>query len=174
MFGVKKNVLAFAALSTLTLGTLASVGMAGPPKQERRGNDFDFRIVIGDRLGLPGWGHGADSRDRRDHGHRDECIEVIPQCLELTAFQAGDTVLLFAKGENRSGGFTTRLEREGRGDRLKLINTSPRGRFVTQRLTPFQLSGSFQVRGCLTEITVCVAGQNRCVKVCQVQSIPPC
>lgn len=196
MFGSIKTVSNLAALATTGLALVGGPGLGGgtgwggpdgsrdngSQKHETVQANADgsrFRIDFG--FGDRGWGSRDRDRGRYDdrNDRCDEICEVAPAQLELRAFQIDDQVMVYAQGSNRTGGFITLLERcdTGRGNSrdavIHLRNyTKGKHRFVTQCLTPFEVTGSIRVRGCVEEIKVLVAGEYRCVRVCQVNSIP--
>lgn len=95
-------------------------------------------------------------------------IEERPSDVHLRAIQAGSTVIVFATGSNRTGGFTTTFDRVSDGygpPRLVLQNVRDTRAYATQCITPFDVRGFIEVRGCVSEIKVCVAGQEICVPV---------
>lgn len=100
-------------------------------------------------------------------------VEVVPCDLRFTAYQARDTVIVIANGTDTTGGFETCLSsRTGRdfSTTVVLTNTSP-AQCATQCVTPFEVSGSFRVRGCVRTVEVRVADRCLQVPVTQVQSL---
>lgn len=99
--------------------------------------------------------------------------DVRPYELSLRAVQAGETVIVFAEGSNRTGGYTTKLDIVSGGygqARVVLKNLAPSGcEVVTQCVSPFSEQGYFTSCERLREIKVCVAGQEVCVAVEQVR-----
>ncbi len=95
-------------------------------------------------------------------------IEERPCDLQIRAIQAGSSVIVFATGSNRSGGFVTTLDRVGDdygAPRLVLKNVLDTRAYATSCVTPFDVRGFIEVRGCVSEIKVCVADQEICVPV---------
>lgn len=88
--------------------------------------------------------------------------EVEPYELNLTAFQAGDQVVIFAKGSHRTGGVSVSLERapfQGR-PRVTLRHYAPGpDRCGTQAITPFEVIGSLTVRGRVSSVGIVVCGR---------------
>lgn len=173
-----RSKLALSAFALLAAGGVMAA--AGPEDMNKRGghddSSFNLRVNIGDH----GWYRGA----HRPPVYRVEqppvIAELAPRALELQAFQAGDTVIILARGENTTAGFTTSLEREwdrhiDGAARVTLRNfgpiyNSPRA----QVCTPFSVSGGFETHERLAEIKVIVAGQERCLPVMQISQMPAC
>ncbi|MFT3683836.1 MAG: hypothetical protein QM783_02730 [Phycisphaerales bacterium] len=184
------------ALTLSALGLLAASGVmaaAGPDNNKR--NDLSVRVEIGDRdhgwHGRPGWG-----RPPRPVVIAPPVVvapapvivtrpvivapapviaEVSPRTLDVQAFQAGDTVMILARGENITSGFTTSLERESdwRRDgmtRVTLHNVGPIN-CAAQVCTPFAISGGFETRERLSELHLNIAGEDRCIQVQQIARI---
>ena len=185
---------AFALLATS--GVMVAAG-AGPDQNKRNdareGADskLNIRIDIG------------DDHDHRDHGgnwergrgphprpvYRVEPVivrpvviqpvyaELAPRTLDLQAYQSGDTVIVLARGENTTAGFTTSLERErdGRSDgstRITLHNVGPvRQAFRAEVCTPFSVTGGFETRERLSEIKICIGGEERCIPVQRIDQM---
>lgn len=173
----------FALPSLLTASRTAAIALAASsailagagPK-----TDFDFSIRFGDR-------------DHRGPWHRPPVVvqppvivrpapvvvhrpaETAPTTLSIEAFQTGDTILIVARGENPWAGFATSLEHTVRYGRtiVTLHNIAPQFCApAAQVCTPFALTGSIDRCERLREITVRVAGSERCVPVVQVGDIP--
>ncbi|MGQ0627085.1 MAG: hypothetical protein ACT4PL_03175 [Phycisphaerales bacterium] len=148
--------------------------------------DFDSRAVVTTERGLSSGAvalrvglFGGRDRDRDRYQRHDEfaCLpsEVAPFALDIDAYQQGDTIVLTARGSNRSGGFTTTLERVKHRGRtvVALRNIGPaHHHFATQALCAFELAGTLSARGCVETISVYVAGHERCIQVRQLNSIP--
>lgn len=139
----------------------------------------------GDRAGRSGWDRDRD--DVRFHGGISVNIgrppaapaivlparyDVRPYELTLRAVQAGETVIVFAEGSNRTGGYTTKLDIVGRSygqPQIVLKNLAPSTcEVVSQCVSPFSERGYFTSCEALREIKVCVGGQEVCVRVEQV------
>lgn len=139
-----------------------------------RGNDRDhghgvsWQIVFGDPYRRsPRYDDFPRSRHREP---RDE----MPCELEFQAFQAGDQVILIAKGENHSRGFTTCLracDLDDRRPEIVLVNTPPRDRCDTDGRECFEVKGSFRAHCEVREIEVKIAGECKRVSVCQIARI---
>ena len=92
-------------------------------------------------------------------------VQVVPCDVRFTAYQTGDTVIVIVNGTNTSGGFETCLTTETHRDfttSVVLRNLSP-AQCATQCVTPFEVSGSFRVRGCVRSVEVRIA--DRCFQV---------
>ena len=135
-----------------------------------------FRISFGDH----GWGRGHREPVCRppvvigpEIRIERRPVEVVPCDLRFTAYQTGNTVLIFVSGENRSAGFTTCLAAcdDGWAPTVTLRNTAPLDNCGAQVITRFEVSGSFEARHCLQRISVRVAGQCFEVPVSQVQRL---
>lgn len=173
----------FASRSKLALSAFALfaacgvMAAAGPEDMNKRGGDekWSVRVNIGDS---PWHRH---ERPRPVYGP--VCVappvitEASPRTLELQAFQAGETVVVMARGENGTAGFSTGLEseRDWRNDgvaRVVLHNVGPVYSTPTAQVcVPFSVSGSFQSCERLSEVRVWVGGQERCVAVAQIDQM---
>ncbi len=99
--------------------------------------------------------------------------EVEPCGVSFNAYQSGDTVMIFATGTNRTGGFTTSLgalDTFGHKVTLKLCNIAPQG-CVTQAITPFSINAAIHADCELSTIEIVVGGRQVCVPVCRVARI---
>jgi hypothetical protein len=167
MFRVRTSVSVLAS-------ALAVVGAASPVLAQ----DSWFRIVLGG-------GHREHdrrpvviSRPRHDGTIcRPEpvCkpIEEFPCDLSFTAYQAGDTVILVARGSNRAAGFCTSLsasEGWGRSHEIVLHNVAP-VQCGGQYRSTFEVNGSFTSCERLQCLKVRIADQCREVPVTQVGRI---
>lgn len=147
-------------------------------------------------LGDEPWFKRGDWRgDRRDKGvHRVEPRRVprtpvvvigrtpvvhevrrdeAPCSVSFTAYQAGETVILIARGSNPHAGYATSLSActfHGGGAHVTLCNVAP-AHCGAAVVTPFEVSGSFRSRECLRTIEVQVAGMCHHVSVIQVGAI---
>lgn len=129
----------------------------------RRGVNFDFNI---------GFGRGGISVGRREV-NRVVYAEQVPANLQMTAYQARDTVIVIINGVNHTGGFTTTLSRVDSCDSspdVNLCNIGPTD-YCSGGATAFSVSGSFRVNREIRCITVRVAGQAYEVPVTCVQSL---
>ena len=100
-------------------------------------------------------------------------VDVMPDGLTFTAYQSRDTIMLFASGSNRTGGFATALRTIDVRDafaHVQLCNTAPCGPAV-QAISPFSTSAALHVDRPLSSMEVRVAGQVMSVPVVQVASI---
>ncbi len=100
-------------------------------------------------------------------------IEVEPFDLHLTAYQSRDTIMVFASGNNRTGGYTTSLRAIGgreNSTRIQLSNITSGG-ICTQAITSFSLNAAMHVDCAVSSIEVRVADRVICVPVTQVASI---
>jgi hypothetical protein len=100
-------------------------------------------------------------------------VDVMPEDLHITAYQARDTIMLFATGTNRTGGFTTSLRAldvRALSARVQLSNITPPGPAV-QAITPFSLNAALHIDRPVSTIEVTVGNQVLNVPVTQVQSI---
>lgn len=174
MFAALRRSAAPLALAALALSTAAMAG-AGPK------SDLDFSIRFGG-------GSGGDNGYHRGHPRPRPPIfvapapvvvyrpvETMPTALTLEAFQTDGTILIIARGENPCAGFNTSLDHASRHGRptVTLHNIAPT--FVTvpaQVCSPFMLTGTIDRCPRLAEITVCIAGVERCIPVTQVGDIP--
>lgn len=112
-----------------------------------------------------------------------EAVEYAPASLDVQAFQAGDTVVIFARGENNMQGLNTSLERtlDRRSGRMEvnlrnyMLYTSHdrdrRGYEKCATLIPFAVSGSFESRDCLREIKLNIGGEERCIPVQRIEQM---
>lgn len=142
-----------------------SSGRGRWPDRDRNG--YSWQIVIGDPYRR---GPRHDDFPRPHREPRDE----MPCELSLQAFQAGDQVILIAKGENHSRGFTTCLKACDLDDRrpeIVLVNTPPRDRCDTDGRECFEVKGSFRSHCEVREIEVKIAGECKRVSVCQIARI---
>lgn len=99
--------------------------------------------------------------------------EVEPCGVSFNAYQSGDTVMIFASGTNRTGGFTTSLgaiDTHGHSVTLKLCNIASQG-YCTQAITPFSINAAIHADCALSTIDVIVGGRKVCVPVSQVACI---
>ena len=99
--------------------------------------------------------------------------EVEPCGVSFNAYQSGDTVMIFASGTNRTGGFITSLgalDTFGRKVTLKLCNIAPQA-CVTQAITPFSINAAIHADCELSTIDIVVGGRQVCVPVCRVARI---
>jgi hypothetical protein len=160
-----RSVLAFA---------LVMAGAAGPAAAD----DSWLQIILGssrhrdhDRgrvvVGRPRVEHRRPEPERRPVW---KPVEEAPCELGFTAYQAGDTVIVVAKGVNRVSGFATSLsacDARGRTPELILRNTAPQHCGAACR-TAFEVTGSFQSCDRIHCLTVKVAGRDHQVAVTQV------
>lgn len=159
------------ALATLAISTAAMAG-AGP-------KDFNLDIRIGDgyRRGYPRSRVIVPPpvivRPAPVVVYRP--VEMAPTALSLEAFQTDGTILVIARGENPYAGFSISLDHVSRHGRptVTIHNIAPT--FVTipaQVCTPFMLTGTIDHCPRLAELTVRIAGVERCIPVTQVGDIP--
>ncbi len=162
--------------------TVGAVGMiaAGPDAKDKRwrGPDRDRGVIGNITISL-----GRDDDRRRPFPPPPAICppapcEAAPLSLDLDAYQAGDTIVLVAKGQNPTPGFATSLERTRRfGEQIITLRNlapvqGPHGHgFVTQCLTGFEVAGSFNTPGCVNQITVFVAGTPYTVQVRRADAI---
>ncbi|MGH7133854.1 MAG: hypothetical protein ACREJO_18140 [Phycisphaerales bacterium] len=172
MFAALRRYAAPLALTTLALSSAAMAG-AGP-------KDFNLDIRIGGGDGF----HRGYPRPRvivpppvivRPPVVVYRPVETSPTALSLEAFQTDGTILIVARGENPYAGFNISLDHVSRHGRptVTLHNIAPT--FITipaQVCTPFMLTGTIDRCPRLAEITVCIAGVERCIPVTQVGDIP--
>ena len=100
-------------------------------------------------------------------------IEIEPCNVQFTAFQSRDTVMIFATGSNRSGGFTTSLsalDTRGHSVTLKLCNIYTPG-CGTQAITGFSINAAIHADCALSTVDIRVGGRVICVPVSQVACI---
>lgn len=100
-------------------------------------------------------------------------VEVEPCGVSFNAYQTGDTVMIFATGTNRTGGYATSLsaiDTRGHDVKLALCNIAPQG-FCTQAITPFSLNAAIHADCALSTIDIRVGSRTVCVPVCQVARI---
>ncbi len=173
-----KSPLGRTILSAGLLSVALPMIAAGPGDDHRygrgRGNDrdrdrngFSWQIVVGDPYRR---GPRVDDFPRHHREPRDE----MPCELDLQAFQAGDQVILIAKGENHGRGYTTCLKAcdiDGRTPEVFLVNTPPRDRCDDGGRDRFEVKGSFRVHCEVREIEVKIAGECKRVSVCQIARI---
>jgi hypothetical protein len=102
-------------------------------------------------------------------------IEARPMEMTLRAMQAGDTLVVFAEGSNRTAGYSVSMDmhRVGRsGARVVLHNLAPDACTpVAQYIVPFSERGYLAACEYLRDVTVLVAGQEYCVPVEQVSAL---
>ncbi|MDP1662892.1 MAG: hypothetical protein Q8L55_13335 [Phycisphaerales bacterium] len=180
---LSRSTLALSAFALLAAGGVMGGAAAGPDDMNKRGgrdhdSSFNVRVNIGG---------GSFYRAHREPPRPVFCAEpapviaeVAPRTLEIQAYQAGDTVIILARGENTTSGFVTSLEHDNRWGsrydgtaRVVLHNygpiyTSPRA----QVCSPFAVSGGFETREHLTEINVWIAGQQRCIPIQRIEQMP--
>jgi hypothetical protein len=102
------------------------------------------------------------------HSHRP--VEEAPCELTMTAYQAGDTVILIARGTNRAAGFVTSLlacASHAGTPEVTLSNSAP-AHCGAEVHTAFEVSGSFRSHRAIHTLDVHVAGVCHHVHVCQV------
>ena len=100
-------------------------------------------------------------------------VEVAPYDLRITAFQSRSTVLIFASGSNRTGGFCTALrslDHPKSGPRIQLSNVAPI-LCETQAITPFSINAALHVPRTVSKIDVLVGDRYLCIPVEQVAGI---
>lgn len=100
-------------------------------------------------------------------------VEAEPYGVSFNAYQSGDTVMIFATGTNRTGGYATSLsalDTRGRDVSLKLCNIAPEG-ICTQVITPFSLNAAIHADCILSTIDIRVGSRVVCVPVSQVARI---
>jgi len=167
--------------SSLIAATLVALAAATPAFAAQPW--FSFRL--GDRPDRPVRSSGPDRYHRPQpavcpppvvvYGHPQHrpieyrAVEEAPCDLSFTAYQAGDTIILIARGTNRAAGYCTALtacDTRGSQPVVTLRNTSPNS-CTAQVMTPFEVSGSFRAYGCVQTIEVRVAGA--CHRVCVTQ-----
>jgi hypothetical protein len=180
---LSRSTLAFSAFALLAAGGVMAA--AGPDMNKRADGDskLSIRVDIGDHGGGGGgWGHRhpvyrpAPVVIQQPVVVAPVIVEAVPRTLDLQAFQSAGTVIILARGENTTSGFTTGLELTS--DRLndgirtvKLRNFGPACDPRAEVCTPFSVSGGFATRERLNEVHVIVAGQDRCIPVQRIDPI---
>lgn len=126
------------------------------------------------QLGSGQFGQWSQGEERGRHWPGSRRDEREPCDLSICAYQAGSALVIIARGSNPTSGYATCLERaplEGQF-RVTLRNRVPDARSCPlQVLTPFEVVGSLQVRGCVRSVGVVVAGRPRNVPVLQVPEL---
>ena len=100
-------------------------------------------------------------------------IEVEPYNVQFTAYQSGDTIMIFATGANRTGGYTTSLsalDTCGHDVTLKLCNIFS-AECATQAITGFSINAAIHADCALSTVDIRVGHRVICVPVCQVARI---
>jgi hypothetical protein len=93
----------------------------------------------------------------------------------LSAYQLDRLIIVAARGNNRSGGYTIRLE-SGKPDaeppEVHLRNVPPpRGAAAPQAITPFDVAAYFTPAGEAEQITVFIAGRPTKVDVKPIEEM---
>jgi hypothetical protein len=111
-----------------------------------------------------------------DPTSRGQPPDVAPLDSHLSAYRLDRLIVVAARGSNRTGGFTTRLE-SGRPDadppEVHLRNIPPpRGTAATQAITPFDLAAYFTPAAPeVTQITIITAGRPITVEVKPIEEM---
>jgi hypothetical protein len=115
--------------------------------------------------------------DRQPHGQPHNRVgDVAPMDSHFSAYKLDRLVIVTARGNNRSGGFTTRLE-AGKPDanppEVYFRNIPPpRGTLAPQAVTPFDIAAYFTPVGDPEQIKVITAGRPATVEVKPIEEMP--
>ena len=99
--------------------------------------------------------------------------DVAPCDLNITAFQSRSTIMIFATGTNRSGGFCTSfcsLDSRDSAPRIQLHNTAPSG-YANQCISPFSINAALHTDRCVSKIEILVGDHFICIPVQEVPGI---
>lgn len=188
-----RSTLALTATALLTVTGALAAG-AGPGQDKRK--DLSVHVEIGNDHGRGDWGPAHRGYRPRPGvvlppvvvqrpvvierpvivAPAPVMIDASPRTLDVQAFQAGGTVMILARGENTTAGFTPSLERQPdtRRDgvtRVTLHNIGP-SYASAQACVPFAISGGFETPEQLNELRICIAGEERTIAVQRIEQIP--
>ncbi len=157
--------LAFAGATLAAVGAAAPLMGAGPWDWQRgpHGREIEVRIEPRREVRI----------EYRPQVLAIAPIEVAPCDVNITAYQSHGTIMVFATGTNRTGGFGTALRALDCRDaspRIQLSNVAPCG-YTTQCLTPFSINAALHIDRCVSTIEVVSGGRVICVPVQQVAGI---
>ena len=157
--------LAFAAATLAAVGAAAPLMGAGPWDWRRgpHGREIEVRIEPRREVRV----------EVRPQVVAIAPIEVAPCDVNLTAYQSGSTIMIFATGTNLTGGYGTALRAlntRGQIPTIRLSNIAPCG-YSTQCITPFSTKAALHIDRCVSKIDVLVGTRTICIPVQEVAGI---